>query len=99
MRPSKKRKLRPSFCFSLTRQFVTSGCTSRSNAATIAIRGLETFSCDASGIAVGSKPLYRTLQGIIYGNDPPAQFSLRLGGGGKHFLLAHADGIDGGAWL
>src|SRR5580692_1911673 len=80
----KKRNRRPSCSLSLTCQLLTSGRTSRSRAATIAMLG----------ISVRLEPLNGPPQGVIDRHDFPSQLALRLGRTGKHFLLAHANGID-----
>src|SRR5713226_10075394 len=86
---SKKRKFRPAYSFSLTRHSFTRGRTSRSSAATMA----------TLDISVALKPLHRPPQCRIDRDDLPAQFPLRLVGTGKHFLLAHAHGVDRGTRL
>src|ERR1700751_3806967 len=82
---SKKRKRRPSCSLSVARQLFTSGRTSRSKAATIA----------TLGISVSPKPFHSAPHGIFDGHNRPTEFSLGLGGTGKHLLLSHANRIDG----
>src|SRR5258708_901937 len=86
---SKKRKLRPPFSFSLQRQSLTRGRTSRSSAATTA----------TLDISVVSKPCDCPAQCIFNRNDLPPQLACSLVGAGKHLLLPHAHCVDGSAWL
>src|SRR5215470_14539618 len=82
---SKKRKLFPPCSLSTTRQSRTSGPTSRSSAATIA----------TSGITLRSEPRHRPPQRAIGRHDFPTELAFRLRRGNEHFLLPHADCIDG----
>src|SRR5262249_2582685 len=82
---SKKRKLFPPCSLSATRQSRTSGPTSRSSAATIA----------TSGITLRSEPRHRPSQRAIDGHDFPTELAFRLRRGNEHFLLPHADRVDG----
>src|SRR4051812_1353050 len=86
---SKNRNRRPDTSFSTARHPLTSGRTSRSSAATMAILD----------IAIGPKPLDRPPQRIVNGNHFPPQFALRFVRTSKHLLLAHSYRIHGGARL
>src|SRR5271155_941474 len=86
---SKKRKLRPAYSFRRTRQCFSSGFTSLSSAATMAILN----------ISVAPEPFHRPPQRVFDGDDLPTQLAFRFVGTGKHFFLAHAHSIDGRAWL
>src|SRR5579871_4626581 len=81
---SKNRKVRPPCAFSLARQFLTKGPTSRSRATTMA----------TLDIVVCPKPIDRTSKRALHRNDSPLEFSLSFARTGEHLLLPHAHCVD-----
>src|SRR5437588_2496320 len=87
---SKNLNTRPSYSLRDVGQSLINGQTSRSRAATTAIL----YPSAMAHISMRAEPAHGPTQCIVDRHHPPAQFSFRFSRTDKHFLAAHAHGLN-----